>query len=606
MKKRNDDVLEESERRLLRVVESDPNDQTAWYELGQLYNERQDYAKAHSCFNKALDIEPDNPYFKRAIIEVLLSIGDIESAEKNLCELSEKSHERGSVETLLRVVKFLQGERDALKDTLVEVEGDPTDPRCWLYRAQELLETDRLKEAEAAAIRGTMANTETDLRTLSDLWETIGHILYRMERPRDGVEAYLVAFGLDHCSSAAASLAKALSESGLHEQAQRVLEKAVEDGTEISEVFILLGMRYWDIDRRHDARRMYRRATELAPENMNWAVPYVHLLIDLGEFDEAQKELERIKAVGSDHRYADYYAEVLRSRREELSDDLVIVRASSGQLPRLVRDAGFISDWIHREVEGVDTVFTSLSTRARVGLSGHYCVTGIDVCVDGKDLQHIRRQIQERLEKRGFMYSDYDFEFKDTGRLGLPRVVLSIRLRPRRYLTNDEFEHKGKVSPELKEYIEGLLKQASSRTHMSSVVECFLTVTCKCEQLEHAINLIESVMTWDDHDPIDLLAAEACLRSLGDLRVGAGLLWLWQNRDALRSIWRQHSRDDREFVSQIYEWFMDLRYAKCNTLCMADSFPVDANAEQIHVEGEMEGWLSNITSIDETERTASG
>jgi hypothetical protein len=40
MKKRNDDVLEESERRLLRVVESDPNEQTAWYELGQLYNER--------------------------------------------------------------------------------------------------------------------------------------------------------------------------------------------------------------------------------------------------------------------------------------------------------------------------------------------------------------------------------------------------------------------------------------------------------------------------------------------------------------------------------------------------------------------------------------
>jgi len=600
MKKRNDDVLEESERRLLRVVESDPNDQTAWYELGQLYNERQDYAKAHACFKNALDIDPDNCSFKKAIIEVLLSIGDVESAEKNLCELSEKSHEHGSVEILLRVVKFLQCERDALKDTLVEVEGDPTDPRCWLYRAQELLETDRLKEAEAAAIRGTIANTEADIRTLSDLWEMIGHVLYRMERPRDGVEAYLVAFGLDHCSSSAASLAKALSESGLHEQAQKVLEKAVEDATEIGEVFIRLGMRYWDIDRRHDAKRMYRRATELAPENLNWAVPYVHLLIDLGELVEAQKEIERIRGIAADRRWADYYADVVRDRREELSDDLVIVRKSGGQLPRLVRDVGFITDWIHREVEGVDTVHTSLSTRTRTGLMGHYCVTGTEVCVDGKDLQHLRSQIEEMFERRAFMYHDYEIELKDRNGRGRPVMLLSLRLRPRTYYTKDELEHKGRVSPEFKEYVEGLLKQASSRNHMDGVVECFLKAHCKCEQLEWAINLIELVLTWDDYDPMELLAAEACLRSLGDLRVGSGLLWLWQNRDSLRPIWRPHSLEDREFVAQTHEWFMDLRYATCHDLCVADSASRNTNAGQISAEGEMESWPSKMTSIDET------
>jgi hypothetical protein len=499
--------------------------------------------------------------------------------------LSEKSHERGSVETLLRVVKFLRGERDALKDTLVEVEGDPTDPRCWLYRAQELLETDRLKEAEVAAIRGTMANTETDLRTLSEVWEMIGHILYRMKRPQDGVEAYLVAFGLDHCSSSAASLAKALSESGLHEQAQKVLELAVEDGTEISEVFIRLGIRYWDIDRRHDARRMYRRATELAPENLNWPVPYVHLLIDLGEFDEAQKELERIKAVGSDHRYADYYAEVLRSRREDLWGDLIMVKERNAQLPRLIRDVGAITDWIHREVEGVDTVSTDMRPRARTGLRDHYSVTGIDVCVNGDDLHRIRRQVEQELEKRAFMYGDYSFEFKDKDRLGLPRVVLSISPRPRSYFIDDETAYKGKVSAETSRYISDLLAQASNRTHMSNIVGAFLSSGCRCGQISHAINLIELVMTWNDFDEQEVVAAEACLSSLEDLRIGTGLLLLWKNRDTIRPIWLGRLDRDREFIAQTYDWFRYLRGMTCHTLCLEGQV-ADATGVQQMCSGE--------------------
>ena len=144
------------------------------------------------------------------------------------------------------------------------------------------------------------------------------------------------------------------------------------------------------------------------------------------------------------------------------------------------------------------------------------------------------------------MYCDYEMSLKDRDENDLPRVLLSLRLRPRKYLTNDEMEHKGKVAPEVEEHIRALLEQVPKPEHMSGVVDGFLREGCKCEQIELAINLVESAIMWDDHDPTELMAAEECLKTLSDLRVGAGLLWLWQNRDSRRPLWRERSLDARE------------------------------------------------------------
>ena len=288
--------------------------------------------------------------------------------KRNVLELADKTDQRGQMETLVRAAKFLDAERDALKDVVVEPDGDPYDPKSWLSCAKKLLETGRLKEAEAAAVQGTLRASTDDVRTLSDLWNTIGRIMHRMERRRDEIDAYLV--GIDHSCAAALSLAGALSECDQYEREQNVLEAAVNDGTEIGEILMRLGARYWNIDRKRDAEKLYRKATEMEPENLDWVLPYISLLISLGELDDAQNEIDRIRHIQGKEDWTNYYAEVVRNRREELSNDFIIVNRSCGQLPRLVRDTGCIADWVHREVEGVDAVHTNLTTAVRTGSHG--------------------------------------------------------------------------------------------------------------------------------------------------------------------------------------------------------------------------------------------
>jgi hypothetical protein len=437
-------------------------------------------------------------------------------------------------------------------------------------------------------------------------WITIGRIMHAMNRHTEEVEAFFVAYSMDHRSPAAALLAEALLECREEEKAQRILEKAVDEGTEVGKVYMCLGRRYWDIDRKRDAARMYCRGTELEPNNLEWSLGYISLLVELGELDEAQKQTERIGRGLSGKRWAQHYSEVIRNRREELSEDLIIVSNSNSQLPRLVRDAGSIADWIHREVNGVNTITTNLSTAARTGLIGHFCVTGAEIRVDGEEHRQICSEMEERLKNRLFMCSDYEVQVNNGDRSGLHTVVLSLRLRPRRYLTKDELEHKGKATPELKERVLSILNRAANKELMESAIDCFLNAHCKCEQLHIGINLVESALAWDDCDPAEIAAAEECLKSLSDLRAGPGLLWMLQNKDALRPIWRQRTVDNTAFVSEVYRWFSDIRSSTCHTLCVADGILGGASTKHVPTKGESQDWRTKAAGVPETDEVPSG
>ena len=408
MKKQKNEALEESEKRLVRLVEADPDNALAWYELGQVQMDQGQYGKARECFKEALAIQPDNDFFRKGLIECLVFLGDNESAEREFRELAGEGNERE--EMLLRASKFLHAERRSLKKVTFDMTGDPANLDTWLSAAETLLREGKLKEAEAAAVVGVHAAKVEDTGTFMGFWNVIGRIMHAMNRHRDEANAFLVPFSMDHQSAAAAALAEALIECGEDVQAQRVLEKAVEEGTQVGQVYMCLGRRYWDIDRRRDAARMYRRGTQLEPQNTHWSLGYISLLVDIGELDEAEKEIDRVRTLDDGARWADYYTQVVKDRREELSGDLVIVRRSRGQLPRLIRDSGFIVDWIHREVEGVQVVQANLCTASRAGRFGHYAVTGMCVSMRGRDLQLIRHQVEERLQKRAFMYHDYEIE----------------------------------------------------------------------------------------------------------------------------------------------------------------------------------------------------
>jgi len=262
-----------------------------------------------------------------------------------------------------------------------------------------------------------------------------------------------------------------------------------------------------------------------------------------------------------------------RSRGDMGSDSIIIVEEKNAQLPGLIRDVGFMTDWIQKDVEGVGTVFTKLRGRARIWPKDQYYLTGIEISVSGRDLNNIQRRIQQELDKRAFMYADYYLDLRESDDRVMKRVLLTVSPRPRSYFTDDETTHDGTALPELEQRVSEVLGRVSKKTHMSAVVDRFLWACCKCQQIKSAINLIELALTWNNADPQELLAAEMCLRSLCDLRVGTSLLSLWESRDVIRPLWRQESDRDEVFISQVYEWFRDLRDMRCHTLVLAEHVP---------------------------------
>jgi len=262
-----------------------------------------------------------------------------------------------------------------------------------------------------------------------------------------------------------------------------------------------------------------------------------------------------------------------RSRADMGSDSIVIVEEKNAQLPGLIRDVGFMTDWIQRDVEGVGTVFTKLRGRARIWPKDQYYLTGIEITVSGRDLDNIQRRIRQELDKRAYMYADYFLDLRESNDRVLKHVLLTVSPRPRRYYTDDETAHDGKALPELEQRISEVLGKVSRKTHMSAVIDRFLWACCKCEQIELAINLIELSLMWNNADKQEMVAAEMCLRSLCDLRVGTSLLSLWESRDVIRPLWRGESYRDEVLVSQVYEWFRDLRDMRCHALVLAEHVP---------------------------------
>jgi len=262
-----------------------------------------------------------------------------------------------------------------------------------------------------------------------------------------------------------------------------------------------------------------------------------------------------------------------RSGHDVVWDSAILVEEKNAQLPGLIRDVGFMTDWIQKDVEGVSTVFTELIGRARIWPKDQYYLTGIEISISGRDLDYIQRGIQQELDKRGFMYADYSLDLRQSDDRILKCVLLTVSPRPRRYYTHDETVHDGKLLPELKQRVYKVLKRVSKRTHMSAVIDAFLWTCCKCQQIELAINLIELSLMWNNADKQEMVAAEMCLRSLCDLRVGTSLLSLWESRDEIRPLWREESDRAEVFVSQVCEWFRDLRDMRCHTLVLAEHVP---------------------------------
>ncbi|MDF1537753.1 MAG: hypothetical protein P1Q69_02500 [Candidatus Thorarchaeota archaeon] len=237
-------------------------------------------------------------------------------------------------------------------------------------------------------------------------------------------------------------------------------------------------------------------------------------------------------------------------------------------LSDIVYISGQIVDWIFQEIPTVLRAEMHLEGTERGVNKYDYPVKNVMIRIEGPDLSDIHSTIVQEITIREFMYYDVVFDIFEMIHNGTPNIAIQLIPKFRTPLTR-QGHHTNRVPHEIKERISEELRKSSRHTYLKTVIQRLLSSRCKCESLRHGINLIELLLGHDTFSENELRAAEMSFEYLSDTREGQSLFLMWMNKEALRNRWNKRDTLCKNFISQVYEWFRELRTRECDTLSSA-------------------------------------
>ncbi len=244
------------------------------------------------------------------------------------------------------------------------------------------------------------------------------------------------------------------------------------------------------------------------------------------------------------------------------------IKEEHNALSDIVYISGQIVDWIFQEIPAVLRAEMHLEGTERGANKYDYPVKNVMIRIEGPDLSDILSKIEEEINIREFMYYDVVFDIFEMVHNGTPNVAIQVIPKLKTPITT-QGNHTDRVPHEIKERISEELRKSSRHTYLKTVIQRLLSSRCKCESLRHGINLIELLLGHDTFSENELRAAEMSFEYLSDTREGQSLFLMWVNKGALRNRWNKRDALCKNFISQVYEWFRELRTRECDTLSSA-------------------------------------
>ena len=281
------DLVPLAERHCERALALDDLLGRAWVTLGMIHAGTGRAEPALADFQKALDRDPRNP---------------------------EAYRERGAA--LERQERYAEAEASYQK----AIELRPDLWSSWNYLGGFYMYRNRFADAEAA-YRKALDRAPDNVRALSNL----GAAVYYQDRMRDAEEIWSRALRLQPYAGAARNLAALQFSDRRYAEAARTLEKAAPPGSRDYTVWRSLGAaRYWAPGERPRAAEAYRRAAELAEQELR-VDPTNPLLIAhladcramLGEAEKARVLAAEAARQAPDNRRV---AEILSGVYEQIGD----------------------------------------------------------------------------------------------------------------------------------------------------------------------------------------------------------------------------------------------------------------------------------------------
>lgn len=292
---------QEAEDRYRRAIELMPTLVEAWYHRGILATDRYDFTLATECFTTALTLKPEARSFiglgrawlsktpvtsenTRAAIEAALAMRRYFPKDARGFALEARAH--------VAAGDAIAAER-VLRDALPIVE----DPAAMYYELGLLaLEQDRTEDARTVLESAVSSRPE-----LIEAHRALNHLLWA-HREEGFLRSYHEALKRQPNSAPLYhNLAAAYIASGAEAEATRTLEFAVERLGRDPFLLHGLGVQAVKHGNLSIARDFYDEALSVVPDSVRFLIDRATLSLQLEEYDEARKRLERAVRIAPHH-----------------------------------------------------------------------------------------------------------------------------------------------------------------------------------------------------------------------------------------------------------------------------------------------------------------
>src|SRR5262249_29620277 len=118
------------------VTRLDPRDARAWRTLGEVYRENVEYEQARAAFERLRALDRAQPEVRLALAEMLLKVGDLAAAERELAACRGRVAEGRRAELLAELLR-MRGDVAGLRATVAAgLAAAPGDPGLLAQEAQ--------------------------------------------------------------------------------------------------------------------------------------------------------------------------------------------------------------------------------------------------------------------------------------------------------------------------------------------------------------------------------------------------------------------------------------------------------------------------------------
>ena len=297
----------EAEKICREYLEEYPEDAAVWTKLGAVLRNTEDLTGACGAFERAFEIEPENPGYAENLGDALALLHSFEEAQA----LFEKAAEAGNRPENDRLypklrradMLFFRGKTADAADALEKLAKEhPTAPDVF-HRLYVVYEADGKAEGKAAA--ADALKTEIALRKT------------RAEET-NGAAEYLL-------------LGSAYLEKKAYEEAAAAAGKSL-SAEESPDAYLLLGTACAKEGKLSEAKEAFSKGTACEPKNLTSILETADTLTELGLFDEAvsvyTKALE-LRSVRADTWASLAYALLMLGKKEEAKAFFEMAKASA-------------------------------------------------------------------------------------------------------------------------------------------------------------------------------------------------------------------------------------------------------------------------------------